>query len=136
MNNTSTPIDKMPEESAFSSMYPERRVSLPSTILCRPRLRACVSSVLNTWPAARPSLSAVSAVTGSMLAVPRTPSVPKIFFGEVIWVMARWKLECWCDGGLTLGKENDLDFRRFNGDMGDTGGRGNIDAFAHIMSRL
>src|SRR3569623_98343 len=28
--------------------------------------------------AARPSLSAVSAVTGSMFAVPRTPSVPKI----------------------------------------------------------
>jgi hypothetical protein len=33
---------------------------------------------LKTCAAARPSLSAVSAVTGSMLAVPRTPSVPKM----------------------------------------------------------
>src|SRR4051812_19903347 len=32
------------------------------------------------WAAARPSFSAVSAVTGSTLATPRTPSVPKIFF--------------------------------------------------------
>src|SRR5580693_149674 len=39
---------------------------------------------LKTWPAARPSLRAVSAVTGSMLARPRTPSVPKIFLGAVI----------------------------------------------------
>src|ERR1051326_8985108 len=39
---------------------------------------------LKTCPAARPSLRAVSAVTGSMLAVPRTPSVPKIFLG---WLM-------------------------------------------------
>src|SRR3954469_15985069 len=30
--------------------------------------------------AARPSFSAVSAVTGSTFATPRTPSVPKIFF--------------------------------------------------------
>jgi hypothetical protein len=29
-------------------------------------------------------LRAVSAVTGSILAVPRTPSVPKIFLGEVM----------------------------------------------------
>src|SRR5438034_458252 len=54
------------------------------TILCLPRPRDCDSRFLKTCPAARPSLSAVSAVTGSMLAVPRTPSVPKIFFGELI----------------------------------------------------
>src|SRR5208337_4175202 len=51
------------------------------TILCLPRPRACDSRFLKTCPAARPSLSAVSAVTGSMFAVPRTPSVPKIFLG-------------------------------------------------------
>src|SRR5258706_4617789 len=49
------------------------------TILCLPRPRDCASRFLNTWAAARPSFSAVSAVTGSTLAVPRTPSVPKIF---------------------------------------------------------
>src|SRR5476649_1497900 len=49
------------------------------TILCLPRPRDCVSRFLKTCAAARPSLSAVSAVTGSMFAVPRTPSVPKIF---------------------------------------------------------
>jgi len=37
------------------------------------------SRFLKTWAAARPSLSAVSAVTGSTFARPRTPSVPKIF---------------------------------------------------------
>src|ERR1035437_6571448 len=87
MNNTSTPIERMPEEMAFSSIYPESRVSLPSTILCRPRPRGWLSRVLKTWPAARPSLRAVSAVTGSVLAVPRTPSVPKIFLGELMGVM-------------------------------------------------
>src|SRR5436309_11246120 len=56
------------------------------TILCRPRPRDCSAMFLKTWPAARPSLRAVSAVTGSILAVPRTPSVPKIFLGELIWL--------------------------------------------------
>src|SRR3954451_23636336 len=37
-------------------------------------------SCVMTWAAARPSFNAVSAVTGSTLATPRTPSVPKIFF--------------------------------------------------------
>src|SRR5258706_2327854 len=54
------------------------------TILCLPRPRDCASRFLKTWAAARPSLSAVSAVTGSMLAVPRTPSVPKIFLAAGI----------------------------------------------------
>src|SRR5213592_4907407 len=54
------------------------------TILCRPRPRDWGAMLRKTWPAARPSLRAVSAVTGSMLAVPRTPSVPKIFF---VWLM-------------------------------------------------
>src|SRR5208282_2688895 len=54
------------------------------TILYLPRPRDWVSRFLKTWAAARPSLRAVSAVTGSMLAVPRTPSVPKILVG---WLM-------------------------------------------------
>src|SRR5437867_6125782 len=53
------------------------------TILCLTRSRAWFSRFLNTWAAARPSLRAVSAVTGSTLAVPRTPSVPKIFLGVI-----------------------------------------------------
>src|ERR1051326_2914846 len=50
------------------------------TILCLARPRDSAPGFFKTWPAARPSLRAVSAVTGSILAVPRTPSVPKIFF--------------------------------------------------------
>src|SRR3954453_21564922 len=50
------------------------------TILCRPGPRDSARRCLNTCAAARPSFRAVSAVTGSTLAVPRTPSVPKIFF--------------------------------------------------------
>src|SRR5687768_11240877 len=50
------------------------------TILCLPNPRAIASRFLKTCAEARPSFSAVSAVTGSTLAVPRTPSVPKIFF--------------------------------------------------------
>ena len=54
-------------------------MSLPMTIVVRPAdaIRAVLICV-KTCAAARPSLSAVSAVTGSMFAVPRTPSVPKI----------------------------------------------------------
>src|SRR3954463_5970429 len=49
------------------------------TIVGRPpRRRPCAPDCANTCAAARPSFSAVSAVTGSMLATPRTPSVPKI----------------------------------------------------------
>src|SRR5437867_10344112 len=54
------------------------------TILCLTRSRAWFSRFLNTWAAARPNFKAISAVTGSTLAVPRTPSVPKIFFGVLI----------------------------------------------------
>src|SRR3954452_13069619 len=54
------------------------------TIRWRPRPRDWVSRCLKTWAAARPSFSAVSAVTGSTLAVPRTPSVPKIFFWDLL----------------------------------------------------
>ncbi len=58
-------------------------------VACRgPRGRD--SRFLKTWPAARPSLRAVSAVTGSMLAVPRTPSVPKIFRGVLIGSRGQW----------------------------------------------
>src|SRR6516164_5553124 len=54
------------------------------TILCLPRPRDWVSRFLKTCAAARPSFKAVSAVTGSRFAVPRTPSVPKILLGELI----------------------------------------------------
>src|SRR5687768_3551771 len=50
------------------------------TILWRPWPRGWEFRFLKTWAAERPSFNAVSAVTGSTLAVPRTPSVPKIFF--------------------------------------------------------
>src|SRR5271157_4612061 len=50
------------------------------TILCLPRPRDSDSRFLKTYAAAWPSFRAVSAVTGSTLAVPRTPSVPKILF--------------------------------------------------------
>ena len=46
-----------------------------------------LATFLKTWAAARPNLRTVSAVTGSTLAVPRTPSVPKIFLGELISLM-------------------------------------------------
>src|SRR4051794_41852011 len=49
------------------------------TIVGRPpRRRPCAPDCAKTCAAARPSFSAVSAVTGSMFAIPRTPSVPKI----------------------------------------------------------
>jgi hypothetical protein len=71
----------MPETSAFSNMYPESRVSLPRTIFGRAPLGCSRGfSFVKMWAAARPSFSAVSAVTGSTFATPRTPSVPKIFF--------------------------------------------------------
>src|SRR5258708_31400038 len=54
------------------------------TILCLPRPRDCDSRFLKWCAAARPSFSAVSAVTGSTFAVPRTQSVPKIFFEGLI----------------------------------------------------
>src|SRR6516164_9435481 len=54
------------------------------TILCLPRLRDWVSRFLKTCAADRPSFNAVSAVMGSTFAVPRTPSVPKIFFDELM----------------------------------------------------
>ena len=44
------------------------------------------SRFLKTCAEARPSFNAVSAVTGSRLAVPRTPSVPKIFWELLIFI--------------------------------------------------
>src|SRR5579859_7713601 len=79
INSASTPIERMPAEMAFSSMYPLRRVSLPTTILWRPCPLATGARDLNTCAAARPSFKAVSEVTGSTLATPRTPSVPNNF---------------------------------------------------------
>ena len=62
-------------------MYPERRVSLPSTIFGRAPAGVLRGfSCVKTYAAARPNFSAVSAVTGSTFAIPRTPSVPKILF--------------------------------------------------------
>src|SRR5271169_2989013 len=79
MSSTSTPIERIPADTAFSSMYPLSRVSLPTTILWRPCPLATGAHVLNTCAAARPSFKAVSEVTGSTLATPRTPSVPNSF---------------------------------------------------------
>src|SRR6478736_4083199 len=90
ITRTSTPSEVIPATSAFSSMYPERRVSFPSTILGRAPsgvLRGFICA--NTYAAARPSFNAVSAVTGSTFATPRTPSVPKIFFACVTLVIKR-----------------------------------------------
>src|ERR1700722_7610271 len=69
---TRPPIAHTPLAIACSSMYPERRVSLPRTtrgawLLPRPA----------TNVTARPSCSASSGVIGCSLAIPRMPSVPK-----------------------------------------------------------
>ena len=63
-------------------------------------------SLVKMWAAARPSFNAVSAVTGSTFATPRTPSVPKIFFAGVTSLIQRpvatsvnGKL-LFCSGGL------------------------------------
>ena len=69
------------------------------------------SRFLKTCAAARPSLSAVSAVTGSMLAVPRTPSVPKIFLGLLMAVYS-------VGGGMIT-----LDIGRVNADERHAGRR-------------
>src|ERR1700755_286693 len=55
------------------------------TTVGRPPERCPEFISAKTCAAARPSLSAVSAVTGSMFAVPRTPSVPKIFLWAVMF---------------------------------------------------
>jgi len=65
-----TPMEQIPETSAFSSMYPERRVSLPITIL------GVCPFFLKRWAVARPMFMAISAVMGCSFATPRTPSVP------------------------------------------------------------
>src|SRR6516225_387626 len=70
-SQTSTPIEQMPDSNAVSSMYPDRRVSLPMRIL-----RRRPEEFRNTCASARPSFRAVSEVIGSRLATPRTPSVP------------------------------------------------------------
>src|SRR5437763_1647187 len=70
-STTSMPTLVKPATIADSIMYPDSRVSLPITTRWRwsPR-RKCA-------PAACPTRSAVSAVIGSILVVPRIPSVPK-----------------------------------------------------------
>src|SRR5262245_37694643 len=86
-------------------------------------------------PAARPNLSAVSAVTGSMFAVPRTPSVPKICLGsglaaglEVVWFMVgsdvrKTSAFRWHDY---------LDFFRRHAHMAHAGGCRNFDSLGQI----
>ncbi|MNP63369.1 hypothetical protein D3C76_1587560 [compost metagenome] len=54
---TSAPADVNPASSADSNMYPEIRVSLPTSTLHAPILR-------NAMPAAQPSLSMKSGVIG------------------------------------------------------------------------
>src|SRR6266568_4157487 len=92
------------------------------TILWRPRPRASDWRFLKTWAAARPSLRAVSAVTGSILAMPRTPSVPKIFLG-------------WLIGSFLLEGNHDLHVRRFRAHKRDARRRGNDHALAHAARR-
>src|SRR3954467_9353652 len=94
------------------------RVSLPITILWRPRPRELLSRFLKTCAAARPRRKAVSAVTGSMFAVPRTPSVPKMRLG--------------LDMELRFGRDEYLDFLRLDANLGDAGGSGNFDSFAQV----
>src|SRR5580765_2768845 len=53
-----------------------------------PRRRPWLVDWEKKWAAARPSFRAVSAVTGSMFARPRTPSVPKIRFVMAISIPA------------------------------------------------
>src|SRR5690606_37203309 len=68
---TSMPTLVNPATSAVSIMYPDRRVSLPTTTrcLCSPRRK---------WrPAAWPTFMAVMASSKPPLARPRMPSVPK-----------------------------------------------------------
>src|SRR5580693_6612940 len=111
------------------------------TILCLPRPRAWRFKFLKTCAAARPSCSAVSAVIGSTFAVPRTPSVPKIFLlmaawegnGDLRWVnvyqrgagrqgdfdiaqqIARRAKSCQIDDGVNLaGLQMIYNFRRAN----------------------
>src|SRR2546429_732487 len=89
------------------------------TILCRPRPRDWGAMLRKTWPAARPSFSAVSAVTGSMLAVPRTPSVPKSFLFEFTSIDA-------------LGGNRDIDFLRQTAKHRHPRRRCDLDSHAHI----
>src|SRR5687767_6673036 len=70
-SSTSPPMEQMPETRAFSSMYPEIRVSLPM------RMRGtCLLPRPATKVTARPRLRASSGVIGCSLATPRMPSVP------------------------------------------------------------
>src|ERR1700723_2805775 len=88
------------------------------TILCLPRPRDWRSRFLKTCAAERPSFNAVSAVTGSTFAVPRTPSVPKIFLGMLIsidWILGllwRWNHQdnCWLNLHQgDIGRRYDID---------------------------
>jgi len=80
MKITSTPIEDMPAGNGVL-----KHVSGKSGILSDHNFMFAPTGVtgpqrfLKTCAEARPSFNAVSAVTGSRLAVPRTPSVPKIF---------------------------------------------------------
>src|SRR5688572_12578868 len=93
------------------------------TILCRPRPRGWVWRLLKTCAAARPSLRAVSTVTGSTLAMPRTPSVPKSFLDLLI-------------SFLTLWGHRHVDLGRLHADKGDSGRHGHFDALAQAAGRL
>src|SRR6266581_1073741 len=75
-------------------------------------------SCVKTCAAARPSFSAVSAVTGSTLAVPRTPSVPKILFGAM---SGFWR-------------NDDFDVLGQNPQKGDPGRCRDFNAFEQIVS--
>src|SRR5579872_121878 len=71
---TSTPIDANPAAIAASSMSPDSRVSRPIMTQGLPS-RPCGTPFAAQWPAAAPSCIARRAVS-SILATPRTPSVP------------------------------------------------------------
>jgi hypothetical protein len=82
-----TPMEQIPETSAFSSMYPEMRVSLPMRILgtCPFFLKRCA--------VARPMFMAISDVMGYSFATPLIPSVPNnlpiAFLSSIMSVMNR-----------------------------------------------
>ena len=110
IKRTSTPMDSTPAAIAFSSMYPDKRVSLPITIRCRPRPRDTGTRFLKTYAAARPSFRAVSAVTGSTLATPRTPSVPKSF--RLMLVGSGFTEDFYTRQGTAVNRRYSADFSR------------------------
>src|SRR5207237_9163561 len=119
-------------------MYPDSRVSLPSTIFGRvPTGCARGFNLRKTCAAARPSLSAVSAVTGSTLATPRTPSVPKIFLLSLTRLIQRPDVvfvnrKLWGNHRLGSSKAEKIIQRvKPQGSAGDTSQRA-LDAYRHL----